>query len=70
MIVILKHQATQEQIACRIQDTWETVIDRKAIGRHLQLLQDMGFPVQKCAEGYYCCEEVRESKTDVKYSSL
>ena len=29
----------------------------------------MGFPVQKCAEGYYCCEEVCESKTDVKYSS-
>ena len=35
---------TQAQIARTIEQTWNTMIDRKAIGRHLQLLQDLGYP--------------------------
>ena len=68
LFALNKEPATQEQIADRIRYTWETVIDRKAVGRHLQLLQDMGFPVQKCAEGYYRSEEAQAPKPDIKYS--
>lgn len=60
---------TQEQIVRMILDMWDTVIDRKAVGRHLQLLQDLGFPVQKSKDGYYCGGEPCDPKAGVKYGT-
>lgn len=68
LFALRKFPKTQDQIISTIRDYWDTVIERKAVARHLQLLQDLGFPVQKSAEGYYCCEEVREPKADFKYT--
>lgn len=44
---------TIDKIIRTIQDAWKTFIDRKAVGRHLRLLQDLGFGVQHSREGYY-----------------
>ena len=60
--------ATQEQIIRRIRERWDTVIDRKAVGRHLQLLQNMGFPVKHGPDGYYRGGEPCEPKCGIKYS--
>ena len=60
---------TQEQISKKILEKWDTSIERKAIGRHLQLLQDLGFPVQCCPEGYYRGGESGVPRTDIQYSS-
>ena len=68
LFALRKEPATQKQIARRIREIWETVIDRKAIGRHLQLLQDLGFTVQRGPDGYYRGGELRSPKTDIKYS--
>ncbi len=59
---------TQNQIANAILEKWGMAIDRKTVGRHLQLLEDLGFPVQVCAQGYYCGGKSREPRTDVKYA--
>lgn len=59
---------TQEQIIRRVYDKWDTVIERKTVGRHLQLLQDMGIPVCRGPEGYYMGEEPGEPKPDMRYS--
>ena len=60
--------ATQGQIARTILETWDADINRKAVGRHLRLLENLGFPVQKCAEGYYRDGEKREPRTDLPYT--
>ena len=59
---------TQDQLAKKIFYEWDTEIDRKAVGRHLQLLQNLGYPVRHCLEGYYCEGEPSAPKTDIKYS--
>lgn len=59
---------TQEQIIHKISETWDTSIDRKAVGRHLQLLQNLGFPVQHGPDGYYYDGEKQAPKTGIKYS--
>lgn len=59
---------TQERIAHTISERWDTAIDRKAVGRHLQLLQDMGYPVQHGLDGYYYDGETQAPKTGIKYS--
>ena len=66
---VRKEPQTQNQIVRTIYEAWDTVIDRKAVGRHLQLLQDLGFPVQHGPNGYYYNEEPGTPKTDIKYSS-
>lgn len=68
LFALREEPATQEQIARRIRETWETIVDRKAIGRHLKLLQDLGLPVQHGPEGYYYAGESNTPKTDIKYS--
>ena len=68
LFALREEPATQEQIACRIHETWETVIDRKAIGRHLQLLQNLGYPVRHSAGGYYLEGEFGEPEPGIKYS--
>lgn len=59
---------TQDQIIRTILEGWDTGIDRKAVGRHLQLLQDLGFPVQHGPDGYYYNREPGTPRTDIKYS--
>ena len=60
---------TQGELIRRIRVTMGTAIDRKAVGRHLQLLQDLGFPVRKCDNGYCRAGEFREPRTDVQYGT-
>lgn len=59
---------TQAHIARTIEQTWNTMIDRKAIGRHLQLLQDLGYPVQHGLEGYCCKGEAGAPKSGIQFS--
>ncbi len=59
---------TQDGIIRTIAETWDTVIDRKAVGRHLQLLEDLGFGVQHSREGYYCGES-QPPKAGVAYKA-
>lgn len=68
LFALREEPATQNQIARRILEIWETVIDRKAIGRHLQLLQDLGLPVQHCPDGYYYDGDLGTPKSDVKFT--
>ena len=68
LFALREEPATQEQIACRIRETWETVIDRKAIGRHLELLKALGYPVQHGAEGYYYSGDILVPSADVKWT--
>ncbi len=60
---------TQEQLVRTILEEWDTQVDRKAVGRHLQLLQDMGFPVKHTAGGYYWDGEPTAPKEEIRYSS-
>lgn len=68
LFALRKEPATQEQIARRIRETWDTIIDRKAIGRHLELLKALGYPVQHGAEGYYCSGDILVPSADVKWT--
>ena len=58
---------TQTRLAKRILNVLGTAIDRKTIGRHLKLLQALGFPVQSSPEGYYICGEFRDPDLGIKY---
>ena len=58
---------TREQLISSIWQQYDTVIDRKAVGRHLKLLENLGFPLLHNSEGYYRSGEFREHRTDVKY---
>lgn len=44
---------TQEEIIREVYERYDTKMERKAVGRHLKLLQDMGFPVHKSKDGYH-----------------
>lgn len=68
LFALRKEPATQEQVARRIRETWDTIIDRKAIGRHLELLKALGYPVQHGAEGYYCSGDILVPSADVKWT--
>lgn len=68
LFALREYPQTQEQIIHTISETWDTVIDRKAVGRHLQLLQDLGFPVQHGPEGYYYDGNPGAPKPDVKFT--
>ena len=64
-----EYPQTQNQISKKILEKWDASIERKAVGRHLQLLQDLGFPVQHCPDGYYYAGEPNTPRIDIKYSS-
>ena len=68
LFALRDYPQTQERIARTISETWDISIDRKAIGRHLQLLQDMGYPVQHGLDGYYYDGETQAPKIGIKYS--
>ena len=67
--VLEEDPQTQDQIVKHIWRRFETQVERKAVGRHLQLLKNLGYPVQVCSKGYFCCGEKREPQTDVKYTA-
>lgn len=67
LFALRDYPQTQERIARTISETWDISIDRKAIGRHLQLLQDMGYPVQHGLDGYYYDGETQAPKIGIKY---
>lgn len=60
--------ATQGELIERIADRWKTDIDRKAVGRHLKLLEDMGYPVRHCEAGYYYEGEKTAPKPGVNFT--
>lgn len=68
LLALREYPQTQEQIIHTISDTWDTAIDRKAVGRHLQLLQDLGYPVQHGPDGYYYDGDPGSPKPDVKFT--
>lgn len=43
----------QQQIISRIENTYYTKIERKAIGRNITLLKDLGYDIQHNSEGYF-----------------
>lgn len=43
----------QQRIISRIEATYDTTIERKAIGRNITLLKDLGYDVQHNSEGYF-----------------
>ena len=60
---------TQKRIATSILEHFKTTIDRKAVGRHLHLLENLGYPMKACPEGYFRDGENMEPQTDVKYTA-
>lgn len=69
LLSLREEPAKQGEIVRTIFETWDTVINRKAVGRHLQLLQNLGFPVQHGPDGYYYDGENQAPKTGIKYRS-
>lgn len=59
---------TQKQLAKAIFRNWGIPMERKAVGRHLQLLEALGYPVEVCETGYYCGEKSHPPKTDIRYT--
>lgn len=68
LMALYEEPATQDQIAGRIRERWDTVIDRKAIGRHLELLKTLGYPVQHGPEGYCWNGEKTAPQAGASYS--
>ena len=63
-----EYPQTQDQIIKKISEIWQTATERKAIGRHLQLLQDLGLPVQHNAEGYFYNGIPGDPKPGIKFT--
>lgn len=59
---------TQERLAKRILNELGTRIDRKAIGRHLELLKKLGYPVQRNEHGYYLAGDHHDPEPDAKFT--
>lgn len=66
--VLQEKPQTQKQLAKAILHKWGVPIERKAVGRHLQLLETLGYPVEVCETGYYCGEKSHPPKTDIRYT--
>ena len=43
----------QQQIISRIENAYDTKIERKAIGRNITLLKDLGYDIQHNGDGYF-----------------
>jgi len=59
---------TQERLAKRILHELGTRIERKAIGRHLELLKKLGYPVQQNEHGYYLAGDHHDPEPDAKFT--
>ena len=67
LFALREYPQTQEQIIRTIFETWDTSMERKAVGRHLQLLRQLGFPVQHRPEGYLLDGKPCAPDTDICY---
>jgi len=47
----------QQQIISRIENAYDTKIERKAIGRNITLLKDLGYDIQHNGDGYFIPKE-------------
>lgn len=63
-----EYPQTQTQLSQMIFECWDTRIDRKAIGRHLQLLKNLGFSLGHCKEGYYLSGSTAAPNTQISYT--
>lgn len=68
LFALRKAPATQDQIARKIRETWDTIIDRKAIGRHLELLKALGYPVHHGVGGYYYGGDILVPSENAKWT--
>ena len=66
--VLWNEPQTQEQLSRRILNELGTAIERKSIGRHLNLLKKLGYPVHHSQDGYYLEGEFGEPEPGIKYS--
>lgn len=64
-----KEPKTQQQIIRTISEVWDTKIERKAVGRNLELLKNLGYPVQHNPDGYYWGGDFCEPVAGAKFSS-
>ena len=68
LLALREEPVTRRELINRIADCWDTYLDRKAVARHLQLLMNMGYPVQ-CDKGEYCYKgECTSPKADMKFT--
>lgn len=68
-LALREEPQTQRELIRRILIEMGTAIERKAIGRHLKLLQDIGLPVHKNEQGYYYGGAWQNPRTDVKFGT-
>lgn len=68
LFALREEPVSQTELISRIYMHWNTLIDRKAIGRHLKLLKDMGFPVRHNKDGYYYDGEKTAPAKDMKFT--
>lgn len=66
--VLQEEPQTLDQIIYRIWEQYDEKIDRKAVGRHLNLLEKLGYPVQHSRKGYCRWGAFRNPEPDVHYS--
>ena len=67
--VLSEETQNQAQISDKIWQQFSTEIDRKTIGRHLQLLKNLGYPIQHNANGYYCEGDFSEPQVGIQYGT-
>lgn len=66
--VLWNEPQTQEQLSRRILNELGTAIERKSIGRHLNLLKKLGYPVHHGPDGYYREGEFGEPEPGTQYT--
>lgn len=66
--VLRDEPQTQDQLSRRILNELGTAIDRKAIGRHLNLLKKLGYPVRHSPDGYYLEGEFSGPEPGIQYT--
>lgn len=67
--VLEEEPQNQMQIRKKIWEKFSTEIDRKTIGRHLTLLQNLGYPVQHNVDGYFRKNNYSDPQVGIKYGS-
>lgn len=68
LLSLCENPRTQDQIVRNIAETWDTIIERKAVGRHLHLLQELGMPVQHGPDGYFYDGAQSAPKSGINFS--
>lgn len=60
---------TRDAIIKSVRNKYNVEMEKKAVGRHLKMLQDMGFPVQHNVGGYCYGGEFHDPVSGVKFSA-